>query len=90
MNRKPGSAWDDLTAAMMKSSNMDKRVPVFLNFQLTEKRAALAKAVRKAKSEERIAGYSVDQNGKIKIKKVGEKKKYEVINSEEELHSYLN
>ena len=67
---------------MMKSSNMDKRVPVFLNFQLTEKRAALAKAVRKAKSEERLAGYSVDQNGKIKIKKVGEKKRYEVINSE--------
>ena len=89
INRKPGSAWQELTAAMMKSSNMNKRVAVFLNFQLTERRAALAKAVRKAKSDDKLAGYSVDQNGKIKIKQVGEKKNYEVIRSEEELNSFL-
>ena len=39
-NRKPGSAWDGVVAAMMKASNMDKTVNAFLNFQLTEKRAA--------------------------------------------------
>ena len=53
----------------MKASNMERTVPVYINFQLTEKRAALAKSVRQAKSDSKVAGYSVDQNGKIKIKK---------------------
>ena len=87
-NRRPGSAWEALTAAMMKSSNMDKQVPVFINFQLTDKRAALAKAVRKVKPEGKLAGYSVDQNGKIKIKITGGKS-YEVIRSEVQLNSFL-
>ena len=87
-NRRPGSAWEALTAAMMKSSNMDKQVPVFINFQLTDKRAALAKAVRMAKSEGKLAGYSVDQNGKIKIKIPGGKS-YEVIRSEVQLNNFL-
>ena len=56
---------------MMKVSNMDRSVPVYINFQLTDKRAALAKSVRKAKSDGKVAGYSVDQNGRIKIKKIG-------------------
>ena len=89
VNRRPGSAWEELVAALMKSSNMDKSVPVFINYQLTEKRAALAKAVRTAKKEEKLAGYSVDQNGRIKIKKIGEKS-YEVIRSEEQLSNILN
>ena len=56
---------------MMKASNMERTVPVYINFQLTERRAALAKSVRQAKSDSKVAGYSVDQNGKIKIKKNG-------------------
>ena len=54
---------------MMKASNMERTVPVYINFQLTERRAALAKSVRQAKSDSKVAGYSMDQNGKIKIKK---------------------
>ena len=73
---------------MMKASSMDKRVNVFLNFQLTKKRAALAKAVRKAKSDGNMAGYSVDQNGKIKIKKNGEHT-YKAVNSVENMNGML-
>ena len=69
INRKPRSAWDSLVAAMRKASNMDRNVHVYINFQLTQERAALAKAVRKAKSDDKLAGYSVDHNCKIKIKK---------------------
>ena len=35
----------------MKASNMERTVPVYINFQLTERRAALAKSVRQAKSD---------------------------------------
>ena len=45
--RKPGSAWDSLVAAMRKASNMDRKVHMYINFQLTQERAALTKAVRK-------------------------------------------
>ena len=73
---------------MMKASNMDKRVNVFINFQLTETRAALGKAVRKVKSDGNIAGYSVDQNGRIKIKKNGENK-YETVKSVDHMNGML-
>ena len=57
---------------MMKPSNMVKGVNnIFINFQLTDKRAALAKAVRTAKTEGKITGYSINQNGVIKVKKIG-------------------
>ena len=85
---KVGSAWDRLTACMMKASNMDKRVNVFLNYQLTEARAALGKAVRKVKSDGNIAGYSIDQNGRIKIEKNGETK-YEAVKSVEHMNGML-
>ena len=38
-----------------------KSVPVFINFQLTERRAALVKTVRTAKKEGKLAYYSVDK-----------------------------
>ena len=88
-NRNPGSAWEGLVAAMMKASNMERTVPVYLNFQLTERRADLAKSVRKAKSERRVAGYSVDQNGKIKIKKNGGAR-YVPVRSVEQLSDMIN
>merc|ERR1711954_326611 len=88
INRKPGSAWDALTACMMKATNMDKQVPVFLSFQLTDRRAALAKDVRKAKAEQKIAGYSVDQNGRIQIRKNGGQT-YESVKSVEQLHGMI-
>ena len=89
VNRSPGSAWESLTASMMKATNMDKAVKVYLNFQLTERRAALAKAVRKAKAEDKIAGYSVDRNGKIKIKEKGDTR-YNPVLSEEHLNSIIS
>ena len=88
LNRKPGSAWEALTACMMKASNMDKQVPVFLNFQLTDRRVHLAKDVRKAKTEQKIAGYSVDQNGRIKIRKNGGQT-YESVKSVEHLNGMI-
>ena len=89
-NRKPGSAWERLTASMMKPTNVDKSVHVYLNFQLTELRAALAKSVRKARFDNKIAGYSVDQNGKIKIKLIGGSRYDTVIRSEEQLNNIIS
>ena len=89
-NRKPGSAWEMLTASMMKATNMDKSVHVYINFQLTEKRATLAKLIRTARFDGKIAGYSVDQNGKLKIKKIGGTRYDTVIRSEEQLNSIIS
>ena len=88
INRKPGSAWEGLVECMMKASLMDKTVSVYLNFQMTNRRAALAKAVRVAKTESKIAGYSVDQNGRVKIKKNNEKR-YETVTSVEHLNGMI-
>ena len=88
MNVKPGSAWEDLTACMMKGTNMDRRVPVYINYQLTDRRAALAKAVRIAKADAKISGYSVDQNGRIKIRQNGGQN-YENVKSVEHLNGVL-
>ena len=49
-----------------KANFTDKNV--FLNFQLTKKRAELAKYVRKAKVDKKIVKYGTDQNGKTTIK----------------------
>ena len=89
INRKPGSAWNALVAAMKKASNMDRKVHVYINFQLTQERAALAKAVRKAKSDDKLAGYSVDHNGKIKIKKNGETR-YDTVKTIEQLNILIS
>ena len=50
----------------MKASNMERPVPVYINFQLTEGELPWPSQVRQVKSD---TGYSVDQNGKIKVKK---------------------
>ena len=89
INRKPGSAWERLTACMMKGSNMVKESNVYINFQLTKERAVLAKAVRKAKTDGRIGGYSVDQNGRMKIKKLDGDKEYKKVTSVDEMNSML-
>ena len=74
---------------MMKPSNMKQNVTnIFINFQLTDKRAALAKAVRTAKSGGKITGYSINQNGVIKIKKLGETE-YKTVSSVENLNGML-
>ena len=88
-NRKPGSAWEILTAAMMKPRGLAKDKNVFLNFQLTKQRADLAKAVRQAKKDDKIAGYSIDRNGKIKVKKTAADKEYLTVKSVENLDNLL-
>ena len=55
-NRKPGSAWEILAAGMLTGKNNVSKeaftdANVFLSFQLTKKKAHLAKMVRLAKSE---------------------------------------
>ena len=62
---------------------------VFLNFQLTKYRADLAKAVRQAKKDDKIAAYSIDRNGNIKIKKLAADKEYLKIKSVENMESML-
>ena len=67
-NRRPGSAWDDLTTGMMTGQDMNNS-NIFINFQLTKTRADLSFQVRAAKREKKLFSYSVDQNGRICVKK---------------------
>ena len=88
-NRKESSAWNILTEGMRTGKNFDKQVHLFLNYQLTKKRAKLAAAVRKARSNHKIHKYYVNQNGEIKIKRV-EADEYTKVNSEAHLNSIIN
>ena len=56
-------------AGFKTGDGFDKDVNLFLNFQLTKKRAKLAQAVRLARKEKKIFKFYVNQNGVIKIKK---------------------
>ena len=73
VNRRPGSAWEVLSAGLLTGKNSstgeafyDKNV--FINFQLTKKRSSLAKEVRNAKVAGSIVKYGTDQNGKITVR----------------------
>ena len=86
INRKPGSNWEALTSAMMTGEKVQKEVNVFLNYQLTPTRSALAKEVRTAKQEKKIDKYSVDRNGRIKVKpKTGEDRRFKEVKSKSDL-----
>ena len=72
-NRKPGSAWQTLSAGLLTGKNSSTgdhftKANVFINFQLTKRRGDLAKEVRKAKYDKGIVKYGTDQNGKITVK----------------------
>ena len=72
-NRKIGSAWDILAAGMLTGRNNDTKeaftdANVFLNLQLSKKKAQLSKLVRVAKSEKKIIKYGTDQNGRITVR----------------------
>ena len=93
-NRKTGSAWHLLTEGMMTGKlpggdSFDKDVNLFLNFQLTNKRAKLAKAVRQARKEGKIFKFYINQNGIIKIKKTTSDI-YTKVNSEDHLKSIIS
>ena len=78
-NRRPGSAWDNITTQMMTGRDMSVS-NVFLNFQLTKVRTDLSFKVRTAKRNHKIFSYSIDQNGKISIKKQKDGEKFIIKN----------
>ena len=65
-NRKPGSAWESITAGMRKGFKDNSNI--FINYQLTNRRIEISKAVKKAKKDRLITKYSIDANGKIWVK----------------------
>ena len=72
-NRRTDSSWSTLAAGILTGRNNVSKSNftddnVFLNFQLTKKKSELCKVVRKAKFEQKIKKYGVDQNGRLTIK----------------------
>ena len=72
-NRKPGSAWEVLSAGLLTGRNFKTgsnftKANVFINFQLTKRRGELSKKVREAKYANNIIKYGTDQNGRITVK----------------------
>ena len=72
-NRKPGSAWEVLSAGLLtgrnfKTGNHFTDANVFINFQLTKRRGALSKKVREVKYTRKTMKYGTDQNGRITVK----------------------
>ena len=76
-NRKPFSAWELLTKAMLSGKEVS-RLNIFVNFMLTTRRTEMSKMVRQAKKDNLIQKYSVDQNGKIYVIHNGDNRYKEV------------
>ena len=76
-NMRPGSAWESITAGMMKGRTPDgtafSDANVFLSFQVTHAKGELLKEARALRASKGIWKYSTDQNGKIAVqaKKLG-------------------
>ena len=79
-NRKRFSAWDILSKAMLTGKGFSDK-NIFINFMLTTRRTELCKQVRQAKKDHLIKKYSVDQNGKIFIKKLGNDNQFHPVTS---------
>ena len=88
-NRSPGSSWEKIIEGMKKDGCFVKEVNVFINFMLTKRRADLAKKARTAKIDHKISKLFIDQNGRIKVKKEGDKDYFEV-KTEENLYNYIH
>lgn len=76
-NRAPGSGWEDLAAGMLTGKFhgggprdfFKKDRGVHLSFQLTKARSAVLHQVRLARKEGLLARFSVNQNGRITVRK---------------------
>ena len=79
-NRKRFSPWDQLTEGMLTGKTFSPQ-NIFINFMLTTRRTELSKQVRQAKKDNLVKKYSVDQNGKIYIKKLGNDDKFHPVTS---------
>ena len=94
-SRQEGSAWQILTEGMRTGKNSAtnqnfSRDNLYINYQLTNKRAKLAMQVRKARSAENIYRYYVNQNGVIKVKKTAATEdKYVEVTSEAHLETII-
>ena len=86
-NRKPGSAWDTITSDMQKG--FSDKSNIFINYQLTHRRIAISKEVKKAKKDNLIKKYSVDANGKIWIKPLN-KDIFKEVTSIDNLQKLIN
>ena len=85
-NRKTFSPWDQLTRAMMAGKEISRK-NIFVNFILTQRRTEISKQVRQAKKDNTIHKYSVDQNGKVYVVKIGETA-YKEVKSVEDIENY--
>ena len=56
---------------------------------LTARRTELSKQVRMAKKDRKIAKYSIDQNGKVWIKKIGNDKDFYTVTCMEDLENLM-
>ena len=79
-NRQPFSCWDALTHGMMTGTNFTQ-ANVFINFMLTKKRTEMSKQVRQMRKDSKIQNYSIDQNGKFFIRKIGDDNKFHEVSS---------
>ena len=87
-NRQPYSPWDELTYGMLTGKSFNGK-NVFINFMLTSRRTELSKAVRQARKDQLIQKYSIDQNGRFWIKKVGgEDRRFYEVCSIDDLEKY--
>ena len=89
VDRSPGSSWDQIVQGMKKGGNFKHEVNVFINFQLTKRRIALASKARTAKSAGKISKVFVDHNGKIRVKKEGADEKYVEVKTEADLNNFI-
>ena len=72
-NRKPGSAWDILSAGMLTGKHKITKANftkdnLYINFQTTKQKGELSKVVRDARKARKIVKYGMDQNARITVK----------------------
>ena len=66
MNRRPGSAWEELLNAI--KSGMNSEVNLYANFHFTRRRNALLYEIRVLKREGKVHKYFSDENGSISFR----------------------
>ena len=87
-NMKQYSVMEELSWMMLTGKEYyDKNI--FINFMLTDRRTELSKQVRMAKKDRKIAKYSIDQNGKVWIKKIGNDKDFYTVSCIEDLENLM-
>ena len=95
-SRQEGSSWHIITEGMRTGKNSDTKQNftkdnIYINYQLTDKRAKLAMAVRKARTDKHIHKYYITQNGVIKVRKTADREdSYVEVTSEAHLHTIID